>query len=124
MILEEYIQDTLTNIEEIKSLVGESIYPFTTITNPEKSFIRWYIINEEPALHLLNNHSFYKAEVQISVFSNTIKNARYIVNCIERTFNKNNNVLCSQLATIQPIAEDKHTIHYPLRLTFYYNKYE
>ena len=124
MTLEEYIQLTLQNIQEIKTLVGDNIFAFVATTNSAKCFIRWNIISEEPAVEQLTFSNFKKAEVQISIFSNTILNARTIANAVERAFNDNktnSNIRCSRVTTTSPIAEDKHTIHYPMRLTFFYN---
>ena len=126
MTLEEYIQNTLVNIESIKDLIGNNVYAFISKTNPDKCFIRWSLINEEAAINNVSNfNSLKKAEVQISIFANTIFNARFIANEIEKTFNNNNtssNIRCSRTLTLAPVVEDKHTIHYPLRLTFFYNQ--
>ena len=125
MTLEEYIQFKLQNIEDIKSLVGENIFPFIASTNAEKCFIRWHIITEEDAVDLLNGFSsLKKAEVQISVFANTLSNARLITNAVVKTFNNSNkfsNIRCSQATIIQPTVEDNQTVHYPIRITFFYN---
>lgn len=126
MTLEEYIQFKLSNIEEIKSLVGENIFAFSGTTNASNCFIRWHIISEEDAVSLLNGFSsLKKAEVQISVFANTVINARKIVNAITNTFNNQTqnffNIRCSQATIIQPTIEDTQTIHYPIRITFFYN---
>lgn len=126
MTLEEYIQFKLENIEDIKSLVGENIFAFTGSTNTSHCFIRWHIISEEDAVNLLNGFSsLKKAEVQISVFANTVKNARLIANAINKAFNNSTqnffNIRCSHTTILQPTIEDAQTVHYPIRATFFYN---
>lgn len=125
MTLEDYIQFKLTNIDEIKTLVGENIFPYLSPTNIEKCFIRWHIVNEENVVNSLGDFSsLKKAEVQISVFANTIPNARLITNAVIKAFNThtpNFNIRCSRATIINPTVEDTQTVHYPIRITFFYN---
>ncbi len=127
MTLAQYIDTTLKNISEIQNLVGnDNIYAFISETNPSKCFIRWSIISEEPIVQNVDKATnLYKAEIQISVFANTIGNADFISKQVINAFNNDNindnDIRSSRTTTIQPIVEDKFTIHYPIRATIYFN---
>lgn len=126
--LENFIQNRLSNIGEIQPFVGDNIFPFISDTNASKCFIRWAIISEEvlpETLTATTRELIKKAEVQISIFANTITAARSILTEVEKSFNFDNssfdsNILSSRTDTTSPIIEDKETVHYPLRVNLIY----
>ena len=125
--LEAFIQNRLSNISEIQSFVGENIFPFISDTNVSKCFIRWAIISEDilPETLSATRELIKTAEVQISVFANTINAARTILTEVEKAFNFDNssldsNILSSRTDSVSPIVEDKETVHYPLRVKLIY----
>lgn len=128
--VETYIQNTLQAIESIRILVPtSSIYAFASPVNAEKCFIRWTLSDEQKASSTLdiNNGRVYQANVLISVFANTIANARTIANAVEEAFNNDNitssdNILSSRCQTLSPILEDKRTVHYPIKASIFYLK--
>ena len=129
MTVETYIQQTLQAIQSIKNLIpAASIYAFASATNAEKCFIRWTLSDEQKAASTLdiNNGKLYQANVLISVFANTITNARKIADAVEEAFNNDNinseNILSSRCQSLSPILEDKRTIHYPIQATIFYLK--
>ena len=130
MTVETYIQETLQSIQSIKNLIlPTSIYAFSSATNAEKCFIRWTLSDEQKASSTLdiNNGRVYQANVLISVFANTISNARTIADAVEEAFNNDNitssdNILSSRCQTLSPILEDKRTVHYPIKASIFYIK--
>jgi hypothetical protein len=126
MTLEQFVQNRLESIESIKVYVDKNIFPFESNTNTPNCFIRWFIINEsEVVKNLSGNCSLRTANIQISIFTNTINVARKIAEDVIKSFSFDKpiqNIRCSSSVEINPIHEDKHTIHYPLRVQIIYNK--
>ena len=126
MTIEKFIQSHLENISSIKNYVGKNIFSFVADSNPSKCFIRWYLISESDAVRNISDRCSLKiAEVQISIFSNTVSVGRTIADEVMNAFDFNHsieNIRCSYPTELNPIHEDKNTIHYPIRIKIYYNK--
>lgn len=127
MTIEDFIQNSLTDIADIRQFVGNRIYGFTSEQGAEKPFIRWDIIEDKPMKTILSgNVNIYTCQAQVSIFANSFRSARTIADSIEAYFKSlsftNEQIKDVRTEAISPIVEDKTTIHYPIRITLIYRK--